>query len=126
MCKKTKVMRISRQPSPMKIMIAQKPLENVEYFNYLGSMINDARCTVKLNPDCHGKSSIQQEDSFHQQTGLKFKEETSKVLHWVRSGDVESDEVGSGRVRLGRVRLGRVRLGGVRLGRVRLGGVRLG
>jgi hypothetical protein len=32
--------------------------------------------------NCHGKSSIQQEeDSFHQQTGLKFKEETSKVLH---------------------------------------------
>jgi hypothetical protein len=29
-----------------------------------------------------GKSSIQQEEkSFHQQTGLKFTEETSKVLH---------------------------------------------
>jgi hypothetical protein len=39
---------------------------------------------VKLNPElpCHGKSSIQQEeDFFHQQTGLKFKEETGKVLH---------------------------------------------
>jgi hypothetical protein len=37
---------------------------------------------VKLNVDCQGKSSIQQEeDYFHQQTGLKFKEETSKVLH---------------------------------------------
>jgi hypothetical protein len=43
---KTKVMRISRQPSPRKIMIDQKQLENVEYFNYLGSIIaNDARCT---------------------------------------------------------------------------------
>jgi hypothetical protein len=31
---KTKVMKISRQPSPMKIMIDQKQLENVEYFNY--------------------------------------------------------------------------------------------
>jgi hypothetical protein len=39
-------MRISRQPSPMKIMIDQKQLENVEYCNYLGSMItNAARCT---------------------------------------------------------------------------------
>jgi hypothetical protein len=29
-----------------------------------------------------GKNSIQQEEkSFHQQTGIKFKEETSKVLH---------------------------------------------
>jgi hypothetical protein len=31
---KTKVMKISRQRSPMKIMIDQKQLENVEYFNY--------------------------------------------------------------------------------------------
>jgi hypothetical protein len=43
---KTKVMKISRQPSPMKIIIDQRQLENVEYFNYLGSMItSDARCT---------------------------------------------------------------------------------
>jgi hypothetical protein len=46
---KTKVMRISRQPSPIKIMIDQKQLENVEYFNYLGSMItSDARCTREI------------------------------------------------------------------------------
>jgi hypothetical protein len=30
--KKTKVMRISRQPSPVKITIDQKQLENVESF----------------------------------------------------------------------------------------------
>jgi predicted HD phosphohydrolase len=31
----------------------------------------------------HGKISIQQEEeSFHQQTGLKFKEETSKCYIW--------------------------------------------
>jgi hypothetical protein len=42
-------MRISRQPSPTKIMIDQKQLENVEYFNYLGSMItSDARCTREI------------------------------------------------------------------------------
>jgi hypothetical protein len=29
-------------------MIAQKQLENVEYFNYLGSMINDTSCTCKI------------------------------------------------------------------------------
>jgi hypothetical protein len=46
---KTKVMRIPRQPFPIKIMIVQKQLENVEYFKYLGSMItNDARCTYKI------------------------------------------------------------------------------
>ena len=48
---KTKVMRISRQPSPVAIMIDQKPLENVECFKYLGSVLtNDGRCSVKLNP----------------------------------------------------------------------------
>jgi hypothetical protein len=39
-----------------------------------------AHDNIMLCRNCHGKSSIQQEDSFHQKTGLKFKEETSKVL----------------------------------------------
>jgi hypothetical protein len=42
-------MRISRQPYPIKIMIDQKQLQNVEYFNYFGSMIiNDARRTREI------------------------------------------------------------------------------
>jgi hypothetical protein len=42
----TKTIRISRQPNPLQIKIDKKPGENVEEFNYLGSMItNDARCT---------------------------------------------------------------------------------
>jgi len=46
---KTKVMRISRQPSPVTIMIDQKQLANVEYFEYLGSMLtNDGRCTYEI------------------------------------------------------------------------------
>jgi len=37
------------QPSPMKIMIDQKQLQNVEYFKYLSSMItNDALCTCAI------------------------------------------------------------------------------
>jgi hypothetical protein len=44
-----KIMRISRQPSPVKIRIDKKQLENVEYFNCSGSMItNDARCTLEI------------------------------------------------------------------------------
>ena len=35
---KTKVVRISRQPFPVKIMIDQKQLEKVESFKYLGSI----------------------------------------------------------------------------------------
>jgi len=46
---KTKVMRISRQPSPVKIMIKQKQLKKVESFKYLGSILtNDGRCTCEI------------------------------------------------------------------------------
>ena len=46
---KTKVMRISRQPSPVTIMVDQKQLENVECFKYMGSMLtNDGRCTCEI------------------------------------------------------------------------------
>ena len=46
---KTKVMRISRQPSPVTIMVGQKQLDNVECFNYLGSMLtNDGRRTREI------------------------------------------------------------------------------
>ena len=46
---KTKVRRISRQPSPVTIFIDQKQLENVECFKYLGSILtNDGRCTREI------------------------------------------------------------------------------
>jgi hypothetical protein len=51
--KETTAMRISRELSSLQIMIDQKQLENVEYFNYLDSITtNDARCTRDI------KSSI--------------------------------------------------------------------
>jgi hypothetical protein len=47
--KKSKVMRISRQPSPITIMIDQKQLENVECFKYFCSILtNDGRCTCEI------------------------------------------------------------------------------
>jgi ribosomal protein RSM22 (predicted rRNA methylase) len=46
---KTKVMRISRQPLSVKIMVDRKQLENVEYFKYLGSILpNDGRCSCEI------------------------------------------------------------------------------
>jgi hypothetical protein len=46
---KTEVMRILRQPSPVKIMIDQKQLENMESFKYLGSILrNDGRCNCEI------------------------------------------------------------------------------
>ena len=45
---KTKVLGISRQPFPVKIMIDQKQQENVECFKYLGSILtDDRRCTCE-------------------------------------------------------------------------------
>ena len=47
-CGKTKVMRIPRQPFPVKIMIDQKQLENVESFKYLGKFLTkDVKCTCE-------------------------------------------------------------------------------
>jgi hypothetical protein len=47
---KNKVMRISKETSPLRITIDKKQLENVKYFSYLGSMvIKDARHTCELN-----------------------------------------------------------------------------
>jgi hypothetical protein len=46
---KTNVMRTSRQQFPVKIMIEQKQLGNVESFKYLGSMLtNDGSCTCEI------------------------------------------------------------------------------
>jgi len=46
---KTKVKRISRQPFPVKVMIDQKQLENVESFKYLdGILTNNGRCTCEI------------------------------------------------------------------------------
>jgi hypothetical protein len=78
---KNKVMGISRQPSPIQIMIEEKQPDNVEYLRYLCSMItNYTRYTPEI------KSRIVMEKAavkkpFHQQIGLKFKEETSGVLN---------------------------------------------
>ena len=42
-------MIISRQPLPVKIIVDQKQLENVEPFKYLGNILtNDGRCTCEI------------------------------------------------------------------------------
>ena len=46
---KTKAMIISRNPFPVKMMIDQKQLENVESFKYFGGILtNDGRCTCEI------------------------------------------------------------------------------
>jgi len=44
----TKVMRMTRRPSPVMIRTDLKQTDSVEYFVYLGSMItNNVRCNVR-------------------------------------------------------------------------------
>jgi hypothetical protein len=46
---KIKAMRISRQPSPVQIMIDEKQMKNVEHTNYLDRLVtNDARCMLEI------------------------------------------------------------------------------
>jgi hypothetical protein len=73
---RTKVMRISRQPSPIQIVIDQKHLKN-----YLGRVkTNDARCIREIESrTAMSKAAFNKKKIlFYQQIGLK--EETSKVL----------------------------------------------
>jgi hypothetical protein len=63
---KTKVMRISRHPSPIQIMADQKQLEIVEYFNYLGSLkTKDARCTREIKSGMAMAKAAFNEKSFN-------------------------------------------------------------
>ena len=80
---KTKVMRISRQPSPITVTIDQKQLENVKCFKYLGCMLTeDWRCTCEIKSRiAMAKAAFNNKKNlFYQQIGLKFEEETSEVL----------------------------------------------
>jgi hypothetical protein len=74
----TKVMRISRQPSPTQIMRGQKRLKNVEYLNYLGSLItSDARCAREIESrTAMAKSAFNKNKTF-----FTSKEVTNEMLH---------------------------------------------
>jgi hypothetical protein len=65
-------------------MVDQKQLENVEYFSYSESMItNDEwrKHEIESRIIIAKSSNKQKEEYFYQKTGLKFKEDTSKMLH---------------------------------------------
>jgi hypothetical protein len=81
--KRTKVIRISRQPSPIKVTIHQKQLENVEYFNYMGSMItNDTRFTREIKSRiAMAKKHSTIRRLFPSKLYLNLKKKTNKLLH---------------------------------------------
>ena len=68
-------MTILWELSPVQIMTFQKQLYDVEYFNYLCSMINDARCTREIKPRIAiAKAAFHRKKTFQLQIGLKFEE----------------------------------------------------
>ena len=80
---KTKLMRISRQPSPETITIDQNQLENVKCFKYLGSMLaDDGRCPCEIKSRfAMAKAAFNKKKNlFYQQTGLQFDVEASEML----------------------------------------------
>ena len=62
-------MGISREPSPILIMIDQKQLENVEYVN----------CEIKSRIVA-ANAAFNRKETIHQQIGHTFQEESNEVL----------------------------------------------
>jgi hypothetical protein len=77
-------MRISRQSTPLKIKIDKRLLENVEEFNYLGSMIgNDARCTREIKARiAMAKAAFNKKTLFTSKLYLEQKKELVKCYVW--------------------------------------------
>jgi len=85
---KTKVMRISRQPFPVNIMIDQKQLANEESFKYLDSMLtNDGRCTCEIKSRiAMAKASFNKTRALSTSTlDLKLRKKLVKCYIWSRA-----------------------------------------
>ena len=82
---KTKVMRISRQPSPVTITIDQKQLENVKCFKYLGSLLtDDGRCTCEIKSrTAMAKAAFnKQKNLFTSKLDLNLRKKLVKCYVW--------------------------------------------
>jgi hypothetical protein len=77
-------MGISRQAASMKIMIDQKQLDNVEYLNYLGSMItNDARCSEIKSRIAMAKAAFNKKKNlFTSKLDLNLRKKLVKCYIW--------------------------------------------
>jgi hypothetical protein len=80
---KMKVMRIPRQQSPVQITIDQKQLDNVEYLNYLGSVITShAKCTrVIKSRIARAKAALNKEVSFTSKLDLNLRKKLIKCCN---------------------------------------------
>ena len=79
-----KMLRISKQPSAIEIMIDQKQPENVEYFKYLGSMVKyDARCAREIKSRiAMAKVAFNKKTFFASKLDLNLKNKQLKCYVW--------------------------------------------
>jgi hypothetical protein len=87
---KSKVTRISRQPSPVQNVIDQKQLENVDYFNCLASMItSDSRWTrdiqfrISMAKSTFKKKKKKKKTLFTSKLVLNFRKKLVKPYNWI-------------------------------------------
>jgi hypothetical protein len=85
MWKKTQVMRITRQPSP--VQTGKKQLENVKYSVYLGSIItSDARCTREIKSRIvMAKAAFNEKEIFSLDNGTRLQSGSVWRRHLDRS-----------------------------------------
>jgi hypothetical protein len=87
-CGKNLVMRISRQPSPIQILIDQRQPKNVEYFNYFCSMItNDVRFTREIKARIAIANAVfnKKKTLFTSKLDLNLKKNRGKCYIWSRA-----------------------------------------
>jgi len=82
-CGENKIMRISNNEKPQCKMWGQNLLQNVEYFDYFGSMVtNDTGCTWEIkSKSAMAKAAFskkKKKNSFRQQIGLNLSKKLVK------------------------------------------------
>jgi hypothetical protein len=77
-------MKVSRQPTPLQIKIDKNPVENVEEFDYLASMItNDARCTREIKDRISmAKAASNRKTLFTSKLDLELRKKLVKCYIW--------------------------------------------
>ena len=81
---KKKVMRLSRQPSPVTITIDQKQLENLKCFKYLGSMLTEhGKCTCEIKSTIAMiKAAFKKKNLFTSKLDLNLRKKLVKCYVW--------------------------------------------
>jgi hypothetical protein len=80
---KNEIMGILRQPSPVSGITDQKQLENVGYFNYLGSIItNNVRCTCEIKSTIViAKAEFNKKTLFTSKSNLNLRKKIAESEH---------------------------------------------